>query len=187
MGVEERVSTPTMPLEPGARLGPYSAAVALMFALAMPGCSHAQPTQMPCSEEVQALASAALAYIVEARDLPDFQLLADDRPILVSSHIGGLTCELQDEILPASLALPMRLASPAQLQSAANVDGRAQYVDMSNARGFEGTQASLTIGVGMLLPEDSNQGLLCCCSARATFGKVGGTWVFTGWTSSVCA
>ncbi len=177
-----------MPLSPGAHLGSHSTSGVLLLALfALPVCAQALPSQVACSQAVQVLASAALAHIAEARDLPDFGLVAADRPIFVSDFISGLGCELQDEVLPASSGLPLRLASPAQLQSAANTHGQAQYVEVSDARGFDDMHASIIIGVGMLLPEDSDQGLLCCCSGEATFRDVESKWVFIKWASSICS
>ena len=164
-------------MEPTRRLGLYSVSGALLLALgALPGCSQEQlPSQVPCSQTVQALAAAALAHIVEARDLPDFGLLAADRPILVSNRISGLSCELRDDVLPTPSELPMRLATPAELQSAANTQGQAQYVEMSDPQGFDDPEASIRVGVGVLLPENSDGGLVCCCSGEATFREVEGT------------
>ncbi len=177
-----------MPLSPGARLGSHSTSGVLLLALfALPVCAQALPSQVACSQAVQVLASAALAHVAEARDLPDFGLVAADRPILVSNVVSGLNCELQDEVLPTPSEIPLRLATPAQLQSAANTDGQAQYVEVSDAWGFDDTQGSIIVGVGMLLSEDSDNLLLCCCSGEATFRNVESKWVFVGWVSSICS
>ena len=159
----------------------------LLAVTALPG--HAQPLSdpVPCSPEVQVLASAALGHIAEARDLPDFGLVAADRPILVGNFVSGLNCALQDEALPTPSELPLHLVTPGQLQSAANTRGRVQYVEISDARRIDEIQAVVVVGVGMLLPEDSDQRLECCCSGEAAFKDVESTWVFVQWRAVVCS
>ena len=72
----------------------------LLMLSALPGLTQSLPNQVPCSPAVQALARAALGHTTAAHDLPDFGLVAADRPILVSNFVSGLKCELQNGVLP---------------------------------------------------------------------------------------
>ena len=171
------------------RLVVSSVASALAVAnMALAGCSRAEPPlENPCSPPAQALAAAALSHVADTRQLPDFNLLSDDNPILVRNQIRGLDCDLPNDVLPGSSQLPLRFASPAQLQTVANAEGRVRYIDMWNVRGLERPEASIRLGVGIRLAEGDDRGLLCCCSATATFRNTDGSWVFAGWTGSRCA
>lgn len=162
--------------------------VLLLGLTALPGYSQSLVSDQPsCSQAVQVLVSAALRHIVAVRDLPDFNLVAADRPILVGNFISGLNCTLHDEVLPTPSELPFQLVAPRQLQLAANTDGRVRYVDVSHARGFDETEASIAVGVSMLLPENSDDVLECCCSGEAMFMKIEDEWVFVTWGPVVCA
>ena len=161
--------------------------ILLVALTALPGYSQAPPDQRPCLRAVQILASAALRHIVAVRDLPDFSLVAADRPILVSNFVSGLNCELHDAVLPTPSELPLQLVPPGQLQLAANTDGRVRYVEVSHVWGLDETDGSIVVGVSMLLPENSDDVLECCCSGEATFTKVENEWVFVAWGPVVCS
>ena len=154
---------------------------------ALPGYSQSLGDQQPCSQAVQVLVSAALRHIVAVRDLPDFNLVAADRPILVGNFVSGLNCTLHEEVLPTPSELPLQLVPPRQLQFAANTDGRVRYVDVSHAWGVDETEAAIAVGVSVLLPENSGDLLECCCSGEAMFMKVEDEWVFVTWGPVVCS
>lgn len=153
-------------------------------------CAHSQEASEPavCSEDIQALVSAALKHsLVEARDLPDLLLIEQHDPVYILNHLWENDCLLDSEVLPdISEGGYVLVTSEELLELAVAAGSDIAYLHSGNAR-LAQSEASLSLRVRIQQPPGRERRLLCCCGGPIEFALIDGVWRYRRWGPILCS
>ena len=138
------------------------------------------------SPEIDAFVRQAFEELLDSGDIPDFALVSRLARIPVRQDVSP-ELSLGPDALPKRPPREFFLITEAALQSEANRTGETYRFLFISSPTIDGETASLHIGSGILLPRESRQIRLCCCSATAEFRRAVERWTFVRWTMRICS
>jgi len=168
---------------------------ALFFLISMLTCLPAlaasgdRAESPPCPQPLSGLIAAALAHtLVDAQDLPDFELVGRSSPVLIDASVDAPDCRITQADAPQALGMRYSVVNEGALQQYANQRGKVAFVGVNGAEIRDGgTRGTVHLGVAIKVAEKSNAALICCCGGEALFRKnAAGRWVFKAWGPVVC-
>lgn len=142
----------------------------------------------PCSGEAVAVVKAALRHaLVDARDLPDLELVERSGPVRIWSQLWGGGCLLGDAVVPAPGRRTHALVGPEEARDLANRRGGPVAFVRAGDVAVAGAEASVWLGVSLQLADGAGHGATCCCGAQMFLRRTGRAWVFSRWGEVYCA
>ncbi|HTL35853.1 MAG TPA: hypothetical protein VL326_22140 [Kofleriaceae bacterium] len=161
---------------------------------APPPATPVAPPPASAQDELDALARAVLErYMGKPDTVPDAGLIKG-KPLYVKANLGW-PCQpdwkdcVEDRRVFTAAALPspkFHLRTRNQLQAEATKTGEyTHYIDITGVE-IKGDQATLSVGVDFMMPENTG-GKLCCCSATQIWTKQNGKWTYKKTTSTMCS
>jgi len=135
----------------------------------------------PASAEVETFVREALADRLVAGDIPDIHLLrrADAKRFHVRAELPGSRIRITSRALPSTPGTELALVTLADAQEAATRTGQPFRFVVVDHVNIAGTQASLWLGVGLVVPPGFVK--MCCCERQAEFERREGRWLFERW------
>ena len=163
-------------------------ALVLLILLTNSSSSVAAPPEQVAKEDsaTAALIRDALTWAFSSKNLPDYNIIADDDPVLIHAQIRSDGREIRDDALPLS-ERKFELVFLYEAQERADATGRPLRMVVVDQPRIDGTKAFLLMGVELVLPTNSDLVKLCCCVGLAEFELVDGSWRFRAWVYQQCA
>jgi hypothetical protein len=134
-------------------------------------------TLQPASAEIETLVREVLESQLMAK-FPDFHLLDRSRPIAIRADVPMTGLLLSDAALPRIEKHEFRLVSLAEAQAEADrVQQPFRFIEVERVA-ITGDMGTLTMGVELTLPSNSNFVKMCCCNAAVVFRRLNDRWTF---------
>jgi hypothetical protein len=141
-----------------------------------------------CQSEIETVAAAALreTFSPEGK-FPDFGMVSEKTPILLRSEVRAPACALSDSGLFGGIRGGFMLRSTGQLQADADASRKAQVFVVVQSVNISANNATVRLGVDLLLPRSSTNIKLCCCESEAVLSRIADQWRFSRWEAGVCS
>jgi hypothetical protein len=141
-----------------------------------------------CVSEIETVAAAALRETFSPQGkFPDFSLVGEKAPVLLRSEVRGPACVLSDGALFGGIRGGFVLRSTAQLQADADASKTRQVFVVVQSVDISANEATVRLGVDLLLPRSSTSIKLCCCEQEAVLGRIADQWQFSRWGAGMCS
>jgi hypothetical protein len=163
-------------------------AILVTIALFAAGLRQTTPAELPVADDaIQRFVRAALEDRLAAKSLPDFGLLRDQTRIAIREEMPAARLRLDHRALPHVHGLDFFLiaGSAAQAQADRTKD-HVTFVIVERPV-INGDEASVVLGVDMVIPPNPKAVKLCCCDGEAHFQRVKGQWTFVKWGLERCS
>ena len=148
-------------------------------------CASSSRKVVTTQETVEAVLSVALQRsLVEPGDLPDIGLIKDSAEIVVRSTIPSSSLYISSSALPSVGGKRLLLLSDSELQARAAKHGDVYFVAVHD---FKVVDDDAEFYIGVAVATSPVRPMLCCCSAKVRYSRVGGVWVYRGSTDVLCA
>jgi hypothetical protein len=141
-----------------------------------------------CASEIETVAAAALreTFSPEGK-FPDFGLVSEKTPILLRSEVRAPACALSDSGLFGGIRGGFVLRSTGQLQADADALKTRQVFVVVQSVNISANEATVRLGVDLLLPRSSTSIKLCCCEQEAVLRRIANQWRFSRWGAGMCS
>jgi hypothetical protein len=146
-----------------------------------------QATDRRAPEEVERLVRQALEDRIAAQDIPDGNLLRNATKTAIREEMPRSGLKLSRGAVPQLQGFEFYLISEATAQGEADKTRRPVYFITVDVPSIAGETATISIGVDLVLPRDSADVKLCCCTGSAEFRRLENRWKFVKWASTVCS
>jgi hypothetical protein len=141
-----------------------------------------------CVSEIETVAAAALRETFSSEGkFPDFGLVSEKSPILLRSEVRAPACALSDSGLFGGIRGGFMLRSSGQLQADADALKTSQVFVVVQSVSISANEATVRLGVDLLLPRSSTGIKLCCCEGEAVLSRVANQWHFSRWGAGICS
>ena len=148
---------------------------------------HVALQNPPAPPEVELLVRQALEDVIATRKLPDHNLLRDTASVAIRDDMRASSLALGRGSLPRVDGYEFRLVSEAAAQAESDTTRQNVHYITVDRPSIDGDTATLSLGVALLVPRDSNIAKLCCCTALGQFRRMRDRWTFVKWLRLVCA
>jgi hypothetical protein len=163
-------------------------AILVTIALLAAGFRQTTPAELPVADEsIQRFVRAALEDRLAAKNLPDLGLLRDQPKIAIREEMPAARLRLDQRALPHVHGFDFFLISEAAAQAQADrTRNRIPFLTVERPV-INGDEASVWLGVDMVIPPNPKAVKMCCCDGEARFQRVKGHWTFVKWGLERCA
>lgn len=144
------------------------------------------PVLRPASPQVEALVRVAIGERYRAGDIPDQNLIQGKDTVFIFNEMETSAYLLSQASVPTSQATRFVLVGRTEARDLAYGSRLGLHLVQVDHIEIKEDRASLRIGVDVY-PDPTSGGVrLCCCSARAQFGRKANTWEFVKWSDKIC-
>ena len=162
-------------------------AILVTIALLAAGFRQTTPDLPVADEAIQRFVRAALEDRLSDKSLPDFGMMRGTKHIGIREEMPAARLRLDKRALPHVHGFDFYLVAAATLQAQADhIKETVAYVIVDGPV-ITGDDASVSLGMDIAIPTNSNVGKLCCCDATGKFHRVDGRWTFVKWGLMTCS
>lgn len=165
---------------------------AFLVTVALLAAGFQQPTPAPAElpvadEAIQLFVRAALEDRFAAKNLPDIGLLREQTRIAIREEMPAARLRLDQRALPHVHGLDFYLIAEATAQAQADRTKNNVTFVIVERPVITGDEASVLLGVDIVIPPNPKGAKLCCCDGEAQFRRVNGHWTFVKWGLTRCS
>jgi hypothetical protein len=161
----------------------------VMWSAALCGLRQAtaQSATRPAAADIEVLVKQALEDRLEARGLPDGNLLGPTRRVAIREEMPSAAMRLGPAALPRRDGYEFYLISRAAAQAESDRSNQRLYFVVVDSPQIEGDVATISLGVDRVAPFEPMVVSVCCCTGQGRFQRTNGRWKFVTWAGMVCS